>query len=151
MATVSHSRVPFNNETRRWGGPIQIGVFAKNAASFVAVEHERCEEFVRLIKIGVHPALVDFAKGKEGDCPNAETRTRASRLVEIATHRTENPDIHVDFEGALSFDLRLPNGQWLFAELFINGNLDVSVYDDDSDKWTVNWPCATESQFVGLF
>lgn len=151
MTTVSYSRVPFNNETRRWGRPNQMGVFEEYAAYFVAVKHERCEELVRLIKPGVHPALLDFAKGKEGDCPDAETRALAGRLVKITTDRTENPDIHVDFEGALSFDLRLPNGQWLLAELFINGNLDVSVYDDDSDKWSVNLPCATESQFVDLF
>ena len=98
-----------------------------------------------------HPALREFAAGKEGNPPTEEANRLAQRIVRTADQKGTHPDILVDFEGALSFDLNLPDGKLLLAYLFPDGVLDVSVYDDATGEWAVNNPAATERDFVGLF
>ena len=151
MATLSHSRVAIKDETRRWVEPARDGVFIESDMSIVSAEYGQVEELVRLFKFAVHPALSNFAKGKEGICPGTETLSLARTLIEIAIQRVSNPDIHVDFEGSLSFDLPLPNERWLLADLFIDGQFDVSVYDRAAKEWVVNCPRATANQFASLF
>ena len=98
-----------------------------------------------------HPALREFAAGKEGNPPTEEANRLAQRIVQTADQKGTHPDVHVDFEGALSFDLYLPDGRLLLAYLFPDGVLDVSVYDEATGEWAVNNPTATERDFVGLF
>lgn len=150
MRTLSHSRVAVNDETRRWVEPARDGVFEESGVFFVSTRYGG-QDLVRLVKSSVHPALANFEKGKEGIRPDQATLSLARTLIEVATRRASNPDIHVDFEGSLSFDLRLHNGHWLLADLFIDGQLDVSVYDTAAKEWVVNWPRATESQFKSIF
>lgn len=151
MATLSHSRVAVKDETRRWVEPVRDSVFEESDVFFVSAEYERVDELVHLFRFGVHPALSNFAKGKEGVCPDTETLSLARSLIEVATQRVPNPDIQVDFEGSLSFDLQLPNGHWLLADLFIDGQFDVSVYNRAAKEWVVNYPHATANQFASLF
>ena len=151
MTSTAHIRNPFKHGTRRWvdseasGPSAEDVVFISNLGSGCAFR------YAQLIRVSRHPAVTEYARGKEGECPDQAYVDLADRIVVKAISNSTNPDIHVDFEGALSFDLRLPNGQLLLAELFIDGTLDVSVYDDDLDKWVVSWPHATESQFSSLF
>ncbi len=98
-----------------------------------------------------HPALREFATGKEGNPPTEEANRLAQRIVRTADQKGTDPDIQVDFEGSLSFDLHLPDGRLLLAYLFPDGVLDVSVYDDATGEWAVNNPAATEHDFVSLF
>lgn len=52
-------------------------------------------------------------------------------------------------DGALSFDLRLTSGLLMFAELTIDGDLDITILDDrGQDTFVVRrLSPATESQF----
>lgn len=51
-------------------------------------------------------------------------------LVRAAEQRTYQPEITIDVDGALSFDLRLTSGLLMFAELTIAGDLDITILDD---------------------
>lgn len=97
------------------------------------------------------PAIVrEFAAGLDGVRPDRSVVAQAERLVKAALQRTAEPEIAVDVDGALSFDLRLSNGLLLLAELSVAGNLDASVYDDAAGERAQRLPQATEAQFMEL-
>ena len=50
-------------------------------------------------------------------------RELALRLSAAAVEKTNEPEITVDVDGALSFDLRLNSGLLMFAELTVGGML----------------------------
>ena len=98
-----------------------------------------------------HSAIVrEFAAGVDGVRPGRSVVDKADRLVQAARQGTIEPEIAVDVDGALSFDLRLNNGLLLLAELSIAGNLDASVYDDAAGERVQRLPRATEAQFMEL-
>ena len=74
----------------------------------------------------------------------------ARRLSIAALSKTHEPEITVDVDGAVSFDLRLANGMLMFAELKADGTLNLSVLDDRGQDARVvrHLPSATESEFV---
>ena len=97
------------------------------------------------------PAIVrEFAAGVDGVRPVRSVVDKAGRLVQAAMQGTMEPEIAVDVDGALSFDLRLSNGLLLLAELSIAGNLDASVYDDAAGERVQRLPQATAAQFMEL-
>lgn len=79
---------------------------------------------------GIHPAVGRFAQGIEGEIPSDEVVGMAARITEAAIRLTVQPEISVDEDGALSFDLRLVNGLRMLAELPAAGALDVGIYDE---------------------
>lgn len=98
-----------------------------------------------------HSAILrEFAAGVEVVRPGRSVVAMANRLVKAALQRTVAPEIAVDVDGALSFDLRLSNGLLLLAELSVNGNLDASVYADAAGERAQRLPRATEGQFMEL-
>ena len=55
----------------------------------------------------------------------------AARIVQAALDHTVGPEITVDDEdGDLDFHLRLTDGLLVMANLFPDGTIDASVYDD---------------------
>ena len=78
----------------------------------------------------LHPEVLAFARGAGDMMPTAEVIETATRITEAALENTVEPEVSVDGDGALSFDLRLSNGFRMLAELPIDGSLDVGVYDD---------------------
>ena len=95
------------------------------------------------------PSLVEFAKGLDGVEPKSWVVDMAARLTQ-AVLDTVDPEVTVDVDGALSFDLRLADGQLVLAELELNGTLDASVYDQHG-VLTTRLPQATESDLLALF
>ena len=95
------------------------------------------------------PVIDEFARGSLGQLPSREVVDVARRLVAEATRKTEQPEITVDVDGALSFDLRLNNGRLMFAELAPDGTLSLSVFDDSRDEIRLlsHVPSASELQF----
>ena len=75
----------------------------------------------------IESTLREFAGGVDGVLPNDDALGAARRLAEAAS-ATVSPEITVDVDGALSFDLRLRDGSLLLAELSAAGALDASVY-----------------------
>lgn len=98
------------------------------------------------------PIVQEFAAGLDGVIPSSETVTMASRLARAAIANTVEPELAVDVDGALSFDLRLNNGLLLLAELDIAGYFDASVYDDKTSPAVrvQRLPGASEAQFLAL-
>ena len=78
----------------------------------------------------MHPAVQEFAEGVGGARPKPAVVEMAQRVTLAAIDKTIDPEISVDVDGALSFDLRLADGLLLMAELAVNGELDASIYDD---------------------
>ena len=78
----------------------------------------------------LHPAVQEFAKGVGDVRPEQAVVEMAQRITLAAIEKTIEPEISVDVDGALSFDLRLANGLLLMAELEVQGGLDASIYDD---------------------
>ena len=74
----------------------------------------------------------------------------ADRLVQKARAQTEEPEITIDVDGALSFDLRLKSGLLMFAELAIGGGLDITVLNDSGPGARIvrHLTAATEPAFV---
>ena len=68
----------------------------------------------------------------------------------MAKERSHQPEITVDVDSALSFDLRLASGLLMFAELGVYGVLDLTVLDDSARETLVvrHLSPASESQFV---
>ena len=78
--------------------------------------------------------IAEFARGVSGfPAPAQSAVDIARRLVRIASSRIEEPEISVDMDGELSFDLPRDDGYQVFAELSIDGRLDVGVYDEKND------------------
>ena len=80
----------------------------------------------------VEKELVEFSAGLDGMCPTEEAIQAARMLSKAALRHVADPDITVDIDGELSFDLRLDDGRLIFAELGLNGRLDVGVYGSDN-------------------
>lgn len=101
-----------------------------------------------------HPAVHEFAQGLDGVQPAAEVVDMATEIVQVALDRLVEPEFSVDVDGALFFDLRLTNGLLLFAELAVDGSLDVRVYDDraaSGELETVHrLPQAAAADFISL-
>ena len=78
----------------------------------------------------LHSAVQAFADGVGGALPATDVVEIAHRIAMAAIDKTIEPEISVDVDGALSFDLRLANGLLMMAELEVQGGLDASIYDD---------------------
>ena len=103
------------------------------------------------IEATVKVAITEFAAGLGGKQPEPWVLEMAARISNEALTRTRQPDISVDdADGALSFDLELANGYLMMAELYIDGNIDASVYDAQK-KLAQRMPSATESDIVAWF
>ena len=77
-----------------------------------------------------HPVIAEFAAGVAGyPLPEVWVVEMAAELVRAAEAHTVEPEISVDLDGELSFDLRLRNGFLVIAELSIGGALNARVYD----------------------
>ena len=103
------------------------------------------------IEAATQAALDEFAAGLDGKLPEPQVVEMAARIVKAALSKTKKADISVDdADGALSFDLELPNGYLMMAELYIDGNIDASVYDTQK-KLAQRMPSATETDIIGWF
>lgn len=91
-----------------------------------------------------------FARGLDGVRPSGDVVDLAYRLVQVAKEKSDQPEITVDVDGALSFDLRLSSGRLMFAELGVDGILDLTVLDDSGRETFVvrHLSPASESQFI---
>ena len=94
--------------------------------------------------------LYEFSCGSNGRPPSRDVGGLARRLSTKAVSSTNEPEITVDVDGALSFDLRLDSGLLMFAELQVDGSLSLTTLDDSRQETSVvdHLPSATESQFV---
>ena len=80
---------------------------------------------------GPETVVQEFAMGVNGIRPTAEVVDLAKHLVQAAVAYTVGPHITVDDEdGDLDIHLRLTDGLIVMANLFLDGTLDASVYDD---------------------
>lgn len=98
-----------------------------------------------------HVAVRAFTEGL-GDVPHKVTTvSMANRIAKAALDKTIEPEISVDVDGALSFDLRLANGLLVLAELNIDGTLDASVYDDSRGILIKRLPQTTDVELIDWF
>ena len=74
--------------------------------------------------------LNEFAHGIGGKAPSDSTLDAARRFAAEANQYTNNLDLTVDIDGALSFDMRTSDSRVVFAEMDIDGQLDVGVYSE---------------------
>ena len=95
------------------------GVYLSTPYSFPGEINDALKRFSQGLLIGVIPApeVVDVAR----------------RISRAAVDSTDSPEIAVDVDGAISFDLLLLNGNLLMAELYPDGWLDGSIYDADGN------------------
>ena len=102
-------------------------------------------------RAALHPAVYDFSQGLAGVMPTADVVNVASRVAAAAIQKTVSPEITVDVDGALSFDLRTSAGLLVLAELGLDGELDASVYGDDQDGLIKRLPRTTAAELIGWF
>lgn len=78
----------------------------------------------------LHPAVQEFAQGVDDVRPTPAVIEMATRLVQAALDHTVGPEITVDDEDGMDFHLRLTDNLLVMANLFHDGTIDASVYDD---------------------
>ena len=95
-------------------------------------------------------ALEEFSCGSNACPPSRSVVDLAGRLSEAVINNTIEPEITIDVDGALAFDLRLRSGLLMFAELQTDGSLCVTILDDRGEETSVvdHLPSATEPQFM---
>ena len=77
------------------------------------------------------PVMREFSQGIGGDRPTEEIIRTAGLVVQACWEYTDGVHISFDDEdGCLDFHLRLRNGHLVMANVFLNGGVDASVYDD---------------------
>lgn len=76
--------------------------------------------------------LMEFAIGVDGNRPTLEIIQIGEVIVKAVMENVPDPEIDVDIDGALSFDLRLPDGKLVLAELSVDGRLEYGLYDQDN-------------------
>ena len=78
-----------------------------------------------------NPLIHEFALGLAGTQPDRSVVEMAARIVRAAHDFTIGHHITVDAQdGELDFHLRLADGLLVMANLFPDGTIDASVYDD---------------------
>ena len=95
----------------------------------------------------IKTALDEFAAGLDGKRPDPGVVEMAARIAKAALAKTREPEISVDVDGALSFDLELSGGRLLLAELEIDGSIDAGVYDPPLEPVKL-MPDATEADVI---
>ena len=95
----------------------------------------------------VAAALDEFAAGLDGKRPEPWVVEMAARIANAALAKTREPEISVDVDSALSFDLELPGGRLLLAELEIDGSINAGVYDPPLEPVKL-MPDATEADII---
>lgn len=98
-----------------------------------------------------HSAVRAFSIGHEGKRPAASAVGMADRVAKAAVDKTVEPEITLDVDGALSFDLRLSKGWLVLAELDPDGTLDASIYDDRQGILIKRLPHTTDSELIAWF
>ncbi len=99
----------------------------------------------------LHPAVQEFAGGIGDARPEPTVVETAQRITLAAIEKTIEPEISVDVDGALSFDLRLANGLLLMAELAVNGELDAGIIDDKQGAIVERLRDTTSEELIRCF
>lgn len=98
----------------------------------------------------IESELIDFAAGVEDEvAPSSQVVATARRLSQVAVDNTVEPEISVDVDGALSFDLRLKDNRLVLAELNVDGSISVRMYDPEYEP-LASVPSATEQALVDI-
>ena len=97
------------------------------------------------------PIVKEFSDGLDNARPSSEVIGMASRITEAARAKTIQPEISVDIDGALSFDLRLASGLLLIAELDADGTLEALLIDDKRDVIVKRLPNTDDATLIALF
>ena len=103
---------------------------------------------LKVTSVAADVALAEFSRESNASPPSRPVVSLAGRLSEAVINNTIEPEITVDVDGALAFDLRLRNGLLMFAELQADGSLSVTILDDRGEETSVvdHLPTATEPQ-----
>ena len=76
----------------------------------------------------------EFSQGIGGDTPTKEKIRMADQVVQVCREYTDGAHVYFDDEdGCLDFHLRLRNGYVVMANIYLNGDIDASVYDDHAE------------------
>ena len=98
----------------------------------------------------IESELINFAAGVEDEvAPSSQVVATARRLSQVAVDNTVQPEISVDVDGALSFDLRLKDNRLVLAELNLDGSISVRMYDPEYEP-LASAPSATEQALVDI-
>ena len=95
-------------------------------------------------------ALDAFTNGLNGRQPDPAVIEIAAQIANAALTHTTQPEITLDLDGALSFDLRTPSGNLILAELTPNGALDASIFDRQNNPLQ-RLPSATPADLTAWF
>ena len=101
----------------------------------------------------LHSVVFEFSRGADRE----DVVDMASRIVKVVEEVAKDADISVDEDdGDLDFDLRLPNGLLVMANLFRDGTIDASIYDDSqgppvSTVRRMRRATTSEEEFISLF
>ncbi len=99
----------------------------------------------------LHPAVQAFAEGLGDARPEPAVVKMAQLIALAAIQKTIEPEVSVDVDGALSFDLRLANGLLLMAELGVDGTLDAGIIDDKQGSIVERLRNTTAEELIRCF
>lgn len=131
-------------------GDVTLNIYASEYDQAVAVQLQGVPQTTHL-RDCLFSAIQEFSNGVGDARPTKEIVFMAERIADEAFDKTIQPEITVDIDGALSFDLRLANGWLLLAEIDVYGTCDASVYDDREGKLLQRLPRATCEDLISMF
>lgn len=95
--------------------------------------------------------LYEYIQGSDLEKPSQESSELAEFIIFQCAEKSLHYDMSVDNTvKTLIIECRLPNNKLVFIDLFTDGVLDLSVYDDLLDAWVVNLPYATKQDFCNV-
>lgn len=100
----------------------------------LAIRQAYFRRIEELPEVARHPVVREFAAGvADVAAPAPGVVELAERATRAALEHTAAPHITVDEDdGSLDFHLRLADGLLVMANLFSDGTIDASVYDDSN-------------------
>ena len=94
-------------------------------------------EFVTKFPIGENsepiigsPVMREVSQGIGEDPPTEDITQMAGLVMQACWEYTDGAHVSFDDEDGWDFHLRLSNGHLVMANIFLNGGVDASVYDD---------------------
>ncbi len=95
--------------------------------------------------------LSEYAEGSDFEKPGQESVYLAEFIITECTEKLLNCEMYFNkYENSLFIDGKLPTNKLVFINLFVDGILDISVYDDEFDKWIINLPNANKQDLYTI-
>ena len=96
--------------------------------------------------------LAKYSQGNVNEKPNNASVVLADFIIKECLEKSLHYDIYVsEYDFSLIIECKTRKNEDVFINLFTDGILDISVYNDQLKEWIINLPYATKQDFAKIF